>query len=89
MSDVTGPVNDDEGARILALLRDPNWQALAAMLTRTRKAAEKSLRKLDNSPERNGYWKGVIGIIEDITENIPAGIARQMEAVRELKKDED
>ena len=86
-SDITGPALDiEEANEILALMREPKWQAFVAYLTRIKIPAEKKLRKLNNTPEENGYWKGVTRIIEDIMESIPEGLAEQIEAARKSAK---
>jgi len=86
MSEITGPaIGIDEGQRILQLMREPNWQFFQDVLTGIEKNAARSLRRVGQSEERNGYWKGVLQIIEDITVNIPNGIALQLTAERELK----
>jgi len=80
---ITGPALDELEAEALAsLMRDPNWKVYESLIGRMKEAAIVGLNTLDQSMELNGYWKGIISVLNDI-EDLPKGIGQQLSTEKE------
>ncbi|MFA7000277.1 MAG: hypothetical protein WC241_04145 [Candidatus Paceibacterota bacterium] len=83
----TGPaMNVEDLQALLSMVRGGNWRVMDRHLKRIWEAAEKRLMKF-NSPQVDGYWKGVKRISEDLM-NLPQALVAQISAMEKSRKEE-
>ena len=74
----SGPaLDEEEGERLAVLMRDSNWSYFDTLLKRIWEAADKKLNKLGQTPEVNGYYKGIKAIATDLRE-MPEKLGKQL-----------
>jgi len=78
----TGPALDlDQARRLASLMRSPDWPVLAKFVADIQADALKGLRIIGNSKERNGFYKGMMALADDII-NLPIAIGKQLSPQR-------
>jgi len=84
----SGPaLDEEEGERLAVLMRDSNWAYLDTLLKRIWEAADKKLNKLGQTPEVNGYYKGIKAIASDLRE-MPEQLGTQLSANKKQTEDQ-
>ena len=84
----SGPaLDEEEGERLAVLMRDSNWAYLDTLLKRIWEAADKKLNKLGQTPEVNGYYKGIKAIVTDLRE-MPEKLGRQLDENKKQTEDQ-
>jgi len=84
----SGPaLDEDEGERLAVLMRDSNWSYLDTLLKRIWEAADKKLNKLGQTPEVNGYYKGIKAIATDLRE-MPGKLGTQLSENKKQTEDQ-
>lgn len=55
-----------DAKQLLSLTRLPQWEAMMKYLSYQEKTAVGLCMKLNNSPEKSGYYKGIYGLAKDV-----------------------